>query len=328
MYEVRRPSFWAKAWVEELIALPRLPVASQIRSTQISSRVPPRSQEISGGIERYQLFGGMATYAALGIQFVPADRGLLKLEVPAGSQTQAVEYACFGLSNALPTLARELGPGTITLTHLRSDPVDSSPAAFAIAATALAFVLARPEAEIREGKFVQRPCQFHMQIKTAAQVPESLVERTSFTGTILSGPFLKGDLRIGDEIQIEGPTEQQGEVVSFPLMNFGSKRSDWVAVEVQGIEPMDPTLDTTALGPVHWRPASADNDDSLSNARQPQRAFRSTRASNRQQIGWSLPDHGKRQTPVKPEAGLRSAPEASTPARSWRLRSLDAALGS
>lgn len=261
MYEVRDPNFWAKCWINEQITLPRLPVTPQARSTQISSNVGPRSQEVSGGIERWQHLGGIVTYAALGIQFVPADTGLLKLEVPAGTQTQAVEHACFGLNDALPTFARELGPGTITLTHLKSDPADSSTAAFATAATALAFVLARPETEIQEGKFLQRPCQFQMQVMATAQVPESLAERTGITGVTLSGPFLKGDLRIGDEIQIDGPTKQQGEVVGFPRMYFGTRRSDWITIDVQGIEPMDPTPDTMASGPIHWRPAPATNDD-------------------------------------------------------------------
>ncbi len=91
MYEVRDPNFWAKCWINEHIPLPSLPDTPQVRSTEVSSHAIPRSDEISGGIECYQLLSSMATNAALGIRFVPADSGLLKLEVPAGIQTQAVE---------------------------------------------------------------------------------------------------------------------------------------------------------------------------------------------------------------------------------------------
>ncbi len=98
-------------------------------------------------------------------------------------RNEHIGQATFGLKEASATLAEELGPGDLTLTHPQHHEGDSSEAAFATTATALAFVLRRSEKEIRDTpeSLLRLPCQFEMEVKQVGRLPESLQQRTGFT---------------------------------------------------------------------------------------------------------------------------------------------------
>ncbi len=255
MYEEREPGFWAKCWVDEQISLPSVPEGPTRQLAVVPAHGDSTGRQVSGAVERYHHLGGMASYAALGVRFEPAGVGQLSIRVPSAASGEWFEQASFGLTEARQTLARELGPGHLTLTHLHGDEVDSSPAAFATTATALAFVLTRSELEVSSTSesFLRLPCRFEMTVERASRLPESIRKRSGVMGVALAGPYLKGDLRVGDQINIAGDTPMLGRVAGFPMLNFGAERRNWISVEVDDINEFEPAAGTLATGPGHWR---------------------------------------------------------------------------
>ncbi len=257
MYEARQPSFWARCWLNEPVPLPSLPDEPMRQLVAVPAFGDQAAQGVIGAVERWQHLGGHAAYAALGMRFEPADVGQLSIRVPPADSGRWLVEASFGLAEASQTLARELGPGHLRLTHVQGDEVDSSPAAFASTATALAFVLVRTEPEVTAAadSLLRLPCQFEMLVKIATRIPESVAARSGYSRAVvtLGGPYLKGDLRCGDQLTIRGDGPLLGRVVGFPRLNLGADRGDWILVDVEDIDEFEPRPDTIATGPHHWR---------------------------------------------------------------------------
>ena len=120
MYQIRGEGFWAKCWRDEPVPLPSFAGRRARLLTTAPTHTTPSDRPITAAIERWQHLGGVAAYAALGVEFEPAATGQLAIHVPEPTDGEDLEQACFGLTEACLTLARELGPGHLALTRAQN----------------------------------------------------------------------------------------------------------------------------------------------------------------------------------------------------------------